>query len=170
MVKSPRRVWYYVAAAAVLIGLIFTINILVPPTKQQMADNYISHQLNDLGASMSGIEDSVERIRSLYNKGRFAEALILSEAIISYDASNQKVLEYAGVTNLRLQQYDKALAWFKQLASYKSVSNKGIFYQALTLIKRNKPGDLTQAKSLLEQVVQYDLECREFAQQWLDKW
>jgi tetratricopeptide (TPR) repeat protein len=170
VVKSPRRLWYYVAAAAVIIGLIFTINVLVPPTKQQMADRYISQQLNDLGASMSGLEDSVERIRSLYNKGRFAEALTLSEAIISYDASNQKVLEYAGVTNLRLQQYDKALAWFKQLASYKGVSNKGIFYQALTLIKRNKPGDLTQAKSLLEQVDQYDLEGREFAREWLSKW
>lgn len=169
-VKSPRRIWYYVAAAAVIVGLIFTTNLLTPPSKQEMAENYIQQELKDLGVSMSGTVDSVELMRSLYNKGQYAEALAISEAIISHDAGNQKALEYAGVTNLRLQQYDKALNWFKQLASYKGFSNKGTFYQALTLIKRNNPGDLPLAKSLLQEVVDKDLEGREIARKWLEKW
>ncbi|AXY73472.1 hypothetical protein D3H65_05550 [Paraflavitalea soli] len=170
VVKSPRRLWQYVAAAAVIAGLIFSIYLLVPPSKQQMADSYIRQELKDLGVSMSGTIDSVDLMRTLYNKGKFADALTISEAIISHDATNQKALEYAGVTNLRLQQYDKALSWFKQLSANKAYSNKGTFYQALTLIKRNQAGDLTQAKSLLEQVVKEDLEGREIAKQWLEKW
>jgi hypothetical protein len=170
VVRPSRRIWNYVAAAAVLFGILFTLNLLIPPSKQQMADSYISQELNDLGVSMSGTVDSVELMRTLYNKGKFADALTISEAIISHDASNQKALEYAGVTNLRLQQYDKALTWFKQLSANKGYSNKGTFYQALTLIKRNQAGDLTLAKSLLDQVVKEDLEGREIAKQWLEKW
>jgi tetratricopeptide (TPR) repeat protein len=170
VVRSPYRIWRYVAAAAVIVGILFTINLLTPPSKQQMADSYIRQELNDLDVSMSGMVDSVELMRTLYNKGKFADALTVSEAIISHDAGNQKALEYAGVTNLRLQQYDKALAWFKQLAASKAYSNKGHFYQALTLIKRNQAGDLALAKTLLEQVVKEDLEGREIAKQWLEKW
>ncbi len=170
VVRSPRRLWQYVAAAAVIAGLVFTIYLLVPPSKQQMADKYIRKELTILDVSMSGMIDSVDLMRTQYNKGNFAEVLKVSEAIISHDASNQKALEYAGVTNLRLQQYDKALTWFKQLAANKAYSNKGMFYQALTLIKRNQPGDLTLAKTFLEQVVKEDLEGREIAKQWLEKW
>lgn len=169
-VKSPRRFWYYMAAAAAIIGLVFAINLLMPPSKQELADRYIRQELQVLGVSMSGHVDSIELMRSLYNKGRFADALSISESIISHDAGNQVALEYAGVTNLRLQQYDKALSWFRRLTSYKGYSNKGTFYQALTLIKRNKPGDLTAAKSLLQEVVDKDLEGREIARQWLQKW
>lgn len=165
-----RKRWYYVAAAAVVVGLIFTVTLLMPQSKQQMADRYIRQELGDLGVSMSATVDSIELARSLYNKGRFSDALGISEAIISRSPGNLKALEYAGVSNLRLQQYDKALAWFKQMASYKGYSNKGTFYQALTLIKRDKPGDLPQAKLLLEQVVNEDLEGREIAREWLAKW
>lgn len=170
VVKSPRPMWQYIAAAAVIIGLIFTITLLIPPSKQQMADRYIRQELKDLGVSMSGTIDSVDLMRSLYNKGRFADALTISEAMISHNAGNQTALEYAGVTNLRLQQYDKALARFKQLAANKGYANKGIFYQALTLIKRNQEGDLNLAKSLLQQVVNEDLAGREVARQWLERW
>ena len=169
-VKSPRRMWYYIAAAAAIVGLIFTITLMTPPTKQQMADRYIRQELKDLGVSMSSTVDSVQRMRDLYNEGRLKESLSLSEAIISHNAGNLKALEYAGVINLRLQQYDKALAWFRQLAARKAEANKGVFYQALTLIKRNQPGDLTLAKSLLDRVVKEDLDGREFAEKWLEKW
>lgn len=168
--KQPRRAWYYVAAAAVVIGIIFTVTLLSPPSKQQLADRYIRQELSDLGISMSGTVDSIELVRTLYNKGKFSEALGISEAIINRSPANLKALEYAGVSNLRLQQYDRALAWFKQMAAHKGYSNKGTFYQALTLIKRDKPGDLPQAKILLEQVVNEDLEGREIAREWLAKW
>ena len=48
-------------------------------------------------------------------------------------------------------------------------ANAGKFYHALTLLKRNQGGDKQQAKLLLEQVVQNDLEGKATAQDWLEK-
>lgn len=169
-VRSINRVWRYVAAAAVVVGLVFTVMLLAPASKQQMADRYIKQELQDLDVSMSGAIDSVQKMRDLYNQGKLNESLAMSEAIISHNAGHLKALEYAGVINLRLEQYDKALAWFKQLSAQKAYSNKGTFYQALTLMKRNAPGDLLQARSLLNEVVEKDLDGKPFAEQWLKKW
>lgn len=169
-IQPKRRLWYYVAVAAAIVGIVLTVTFLSGDSKQQLADRYIKQELNDLGVSMSATVDSIELVRSLYNKGNYAEALNISEALISRNATNVKALEYAGVTNLRMQQYDRALAWFKLMAARGGYSNKGTFYQALTLIKRDKPGDLIAARTLLEQVVKEDLEGREFAREWLAKW
>jgi tetratricopeptide (TPR) repeat protein len=171
VIRPVRSLWRYVAVAAVVAGLVFAISVLfIPPSKEQMADSYIRQELNMLGAHMSGNIDSVEMVRQLYNKGKFTEALALSEDMVSHRADNQFALEFAGVSNLQLKQYDKALAWFKQLASYKAHVNKGVFYQALTLMKRNQPGDLPLARTLLEQVERERLYGHEFAREWLAKW
>ncbi len=169
-VRSTNRIWRYVAAAAVIVGLIFTVNLLIPVSKQQMADRFIRQELQDLDVSMNSTADSVQMMRDLYNQGKLNESLAMSEAIINHNAGNLKALEYAGVINLRLQQYDKALVWFKQLSSQKAYSNKGVFYQAVTLMKRNQPGDLPLAKSLLDEVVKNDLDGKAFAEKWLEKW
>jgi tetratricopeptide (TPR) repeat protein len=87
------------------------------------------------------------------------------------DTSLFEVKKYAGIVSLRLGQYDKAINYFSQLANYTQLyANPGKFYHALTLMKRNRPGDKQTAKILLEQVVQNDLEEKETAQQWLKKW
>lgn len=170
VVRPVNRIWRYVAAAAVIVGLIFTINVLLPVSKQQMADRYIRQELLDLDVSMNSTIDSVQAMRDLYNQGKLDESLAMSEAIINNDGGNLKALEYAGVINLRLQKYDEALRWFKQLSEQKAYSNKGVFYQAVTLMKRNQPGDLSLAKSLLDEVVKKDLDGKAFAEKWLEKW
>ena len=48
--------------------------------------------------------------------------------------------------------------------------NPGEFYQALTLMKRNIPGDHQKAKFLLQDVVDKNLSGKEEAQKWLKKW
>ena len=45
--------------------------------------------------------------------------------------------------------------------------NPGEFYQALTLMKRNLPGDKQKAKILLQEVVNKNLTDNETAQDWL---
>ena len=167
---ATRYIWRAVAAAAVIIGLIFTINLLTPVSKQQLADRYIQRELLDLDVSMSSTVDSLQKMRELYSQGNLSASLTISEAIISHDAANLQALEYAGVINLRLEQYDKALAWFRQLAAKKAQVNKGVFYQAVTLMKRNQPEDLPLAKSLLDEVVQKDLYGKDLAEKWLQKW
>ncbi len=106
----------------------------------------------------------------LYNEHQLDSSLRLFESIIQRDTANISAKKYAGIVYLRLGNYDKALAYFQELEKYTSLySNPATFYHALALMKRNQPGDKQQARQLLQQVVQNDLEEKETAQQWLKK-
>jgi tetratricopeptide (TPR) repeat protein len=176
-VNSPghtpvRRLIYYIAAAAVVSGIVFgvyTMNSQVTP--QQLASQYEQEYLKTLPVTMSGQINSQQTGLSLYNEGKTADALQQFEKIIQSDTSNFTAKENAGIAALRLKNYDKALYYFKQLETYKdNFSNPALFYQALTLMDRNQSGDDARAKQLLQQVVQNDLEEKETAQKWLKKW
>lgn len=112
-----------------------------------------------LGVTM-GSQDSLETGLSLYNSGKLAEALTMFETLAKNStANNTNAKKYAGIVSLRLQNYDKALAYFSMLEAETSLySNPGKFYKAVTLLKRNKNGDKEAAKSLLIQVRDNDLE------------
>jgi tetratricopeptide (TPR) repeat protein len=164
------RKLFLAGAAAVVIGLLVAAYLFMTPvSKQQMADRFIQQNLTTLGVGMGGA-DSLETAKGLYNQGKFLEALNILEMIALHDPSNGSAMEYAGITNLRLAKYDKALEWFQQLSLRKSYNNPGLFYQALTLMKRNQPGDQEKAKLLLKQVVDANLPKKDIAQQWLEKW
>ena len=92
------------------------------------------------------------------------------ENIIQKDTGNYLIKNYLGIVYLRLGNYDKALRYFQQLENYSSLSsNPGVFNQALTLMKRNQPGDKQKAKLLLQQVVDHDLYGKKAARQWLKR-
>ena len=63
----------------------------------------------------------------------------------------------------------KALEYFQELARYVLYTNPGLFYQALTLLKRNQPGDKEQAKQFLQQVIDRHLDGDETAREWVKK-
>ena len=170
-VVHVRRLWKYVAAA-IVIGIVSTTVYIVAsgPSPSQMADKYISEELANLGALM-GTGDSVDIGKRLNDAGNFAGALHIFEEIISREPGHLQALEYAGITALELGSYEKALRYFGELASIESrISNPGKFYMALTLMKRNQPGDKHKAKEFLQSVIQNNLGHREEAQTWLRNW
>ena len=77
--------------------------------------------------------------------------------------------KYAGIVSLRLKEYDKALMYFSMIESDTSYSNWGKFYKALTLLERDKKGDIEAAKILLQQVRDNELEGKKEAEEWLKK-
>jgi tetratricopeptide (TPR) repeat protein len=170
-VKNPfRRFIYYAASAAVIAGLIFGVyRITNTATPLQLATQYEKENLQTLGVTMSSHADSIQTGIRLYNDGKYTEALLHFETIIRSDTSNSDAIKYAGYSALMLKKYDDALNLFKELEAYKMYSNPALFLQALTLLDRNQPGDATNAKQLLEQTVQNDLDGKETAQDWLKK-
>lgn len=170
-VKNPfRRFIYYASAAAVIAGLIFGVyRFTNTTTPQQLATQYEKENLQTLGVTMSSHADSIQTGIRLYNDGKYTEALLHFETIIRSDTSNSDAIKYAGYSALMLKKYDDALNLFKELEAYKMYSNPALFLQALTLFDRNQPGDATNAKHLLEQTVQNDLDGKETAQDWLKK-
>lgn len=164
-----KKLWQYAVAAAVTAGLIagayfyFTARRL----PAQLADEYIETHINKVSVLMTSHEDSLQQAKKLYNEGQFAAAREQLQAIIQSDSTNIKAKELAGIVSLRLHNYDQALVYFTDLEGYTLYSNPGKFYHALTLLKRNQPGDVEAAKRLLQQVVAEELAEQETAREWL---
>lgn len=166
-----RKLVYYVAAAAAVSGIIFgTYTFTNAASPQQLADKYISENLQSLGVTMSSRVDSMQTGLQMYNDGKYAEALVQFEKIIQSDTTNYTAKQYAGLAALRLKDYNKALAWFKELETYSgNQSNPAQLYQALTLMERNQSDDAAKAKQLLQQIVRNDLDGKEAAQEWIGR-
>lgn len=164
-----RKLIYYMAAAAVVAGIVFGIYTLNKPVSTtQLASQYIREHLQTLGVTMSGRSDSMQTGLRMYNEGKTSEALLQFEKIIQSDTSNFTAKEYAGIAALKLKDYDKALNWFKELETYSGLyANPALLYQSVTLMERNQSGDAVKAKQLLLQIVQNDAEGKETAQEWL---
>ncbi len=166
-----RRLLPYAVAASVLIVLVAAWLIFGPGTSpDQLADKYISRQLQNLPVKMSSVQDSMQKAVATYNQGQLPEALRQLEQLLRQDPAKIQAKIYAGIVCLRLQEYDKALGYFQQLEADTTLySNPALFYQSLTLMKRNHPGDSRKARQLLQSVVDRDLDKKEDAQQLLLK-
>ena len=167
-----RRLWAYGAAAAVLVmvaGLwwIFTRNA----GPEKLANRYIDRQLTNLPVKMSSVQDSLQMAVSLYNEERFTEALKKLQDILQKDPGLIQAKNYTGLVYLRLKEYDKALEYFQQSAKDTTLySNPALFFESLTLMKRDHPGDAVMARQLLQEVVDRNLDKKEDALQMLKDW
>lgn len=169
-----RKMWVYsvAAAAAVIVCVFFAWYIFFSnsASPQQMADSYINENLKTLPVKMGTEEDSIQTGLRLYNASKYDSAIQQFETIIQKDTGNYLAKEYLGIVYLELGNYDKAIPYFQQLENYSRFSNPAIFYQALTLMKRNQPGDKQKAKQLLQWVDKNNLEGKATAHEWLKKW
>ena len=155
--------------AAVLLGSWFLF--LRPPGPQQLARDYVSRNLATLDVKMSSTRDSLQTAIQQYNSGDLPGAATLFENILQYHPDNEFATQYTGLVYLRLQQYDKALHYFQQLAVDTALYiNPALFYQSLTLMERHLPGDDQKAKAMLQEVVDRRLGRNEDARQLLSKW
>jgi len=165
-----RRFWPYVSAAAVTIALVFRFVFFSPSMSPiKLANEYIQSDLAIISTDM-GMGDSIEIGKKLYNEGKFEDAQKQFERIILADSLESSAKEYAGIVSLRLEQYDKAIQYFVELENTRLKINPGKFYHALTLMKRNGPGDLQEAKKLLHAVEEENLKFKDIAKKWLNKW
>jgi tetratricopeptide (TPR) repeat protein len=143
-----KRMRIYVASAAAILVIVFSWYLFnKPDSPQQLANEYIKQNFQKLNVTMSSKEDSMQIGLRLYNSGKLP-----------------------GIVSLQLKNYDEALAYFTQIENDPRVSNPAKLYKALTLMERNNADDKEQAKELLQQIIQNNLEGKETAQQWFGKW
>ncbi|HEX9510059.1 MAG TPA: hypothetical protein VF939_06220 [Puia sp.] len=159
-----RRFLSAIAAAALFAGIALCWYLFFNPVAApRLADQYIRQNLDLLSVKM-GTVDSMQTGLTLYNEGKFPEALQQFETILRADSSNSTAMLNAGITSLRMQDFDKALDFFKKLEVRTDPHlNPALFYGALTLMKRNHAGDPTLAKQFLRKIVQKDLNKKEEA-------
>jgi tetratricopeptide (TPR) repeat protein len=168
IVRKMRR---YAAAAAAILAILFAWYLIVKPASaQQLAAQYIKEHFQSLDVAMSGKLDEMQTGLSLYNDGKFGEALQQFEKLIARDSISFEAKKNAGIVSLKLKDYDKALDYFTQIENDTRFSNPAKLYKAITLMERNGVSDKDQAKELLQQIVQNNLEGKETARQWIKKW
>ena len=162
-----RKLLPYFSAAAVLLLVLATILFLNASTPvTELADQYIEKNLIELSPVL-GTEDSLEIGKTMYNNGNFVNALQIFEALLERGISHDEIIRYAGITSLRLEKYDKALTYFKDLENIHLEINQGKLLRALTLMKRNQPGDKEEAKIILKSIVDQELYGKDIAANWL---
>jgi TolA-binding protein len=161
--------WYMLAAAASVIGIIFLLN---PFSKsgEQLVNNYVTKNLEQLSVNMNGSKDSLQLALDFYNKKDYNNALLLFSDIYQKDSLQTDALKFAGLTLFMQGNYDAAIKQFNELAAKQGLfSNPGLFYKALVLLKRNTGTDKEEARKLLQQVTEQQLEGSKQAAEWLKK-
>ena len=141
------------------------------PKARQLADAYIQDNLATLSQTMDGARDSLQQGIAAYNNKEYAKALDIFETVFASHPDNTDALLYAGITSLATGDHEKAITKFTELSSKTNLfSNPGLFLKAVTLLKRNAPGDREEAKAALQQVADQNLENAEEARKMLKSW
>ncbi len=112
----------------------------------------------NLPVKMDANTDSLQMGLRLFNDQKLREAQIVFDNILHEKNNDSEAIKYAGITALRLGEYDKALEHFHSLSKQTNLfSNPGKFYEAITLMKR-KPVNKKEIDDLLQEVIDNNLE------------
>ncbi len=107
---------------------------------------------------MDGNSDSLQVGLRLFNEQKLYEAQVIFKKILQRKNSDSKAIKYAGITALRLKQYDKAIVYFQALSQQKNLySNPGKFYEALALMQQ-QPINKKEVEKILNEVIDNNLE------------
>jgi len=166
-VRQIRYAMYSALAAAVITAILW-IAIRSNNSPTDYANRYIKDHHSMISVTM-GKEGEIQKAADLYNKGQYTAALTAFENIIGKDSTLFYPLEYAGLAALRIPDYEKALRYFSRLEKFHAYSNPAVILQAITLMKRNQPGDKQEAKALLKKVADQNLDGKEDAENLLKK-
>lgn len=138
-------------------------------TLEEYAHHYVEQNFNHRNVQMGATKDSMQLALSLFNEGKLQQSLNISNSIIAAHPDNAEQLELSGITYLRLNDYNNALAKFKQMEPLDLYDNPSVLYQAITLLKRKEPLDSQEAEKLLQRVIDENLGGKKVAQSWLNK-
>ena len=171
----PMR-WAAAASIIVLLGLGWYIFRPVNDhsSTDQLTTEYIAAHFDQLpttmdgGSSGSGAVDSVRTGVELFNEGKLTEADTWFQSVLARQPTREDALTYAGIVALRQGNYDQAINLFHRLSQLTDlVGNPGTFYEALTHLKRGQPLDKEQARKLLEEVINKNLDGKQDAEQFM---
>ena len=169
--SAPMR-WAAAASVVLLLGLggYFLRGTTNSPDANQLADAYITRNYDQLSTNMGGGPvDSLTQGIGLYNDRKFAEAEVVFQDLLTQHPDNDRALKFAGIVALRQQKYDVAINRFHRLSQRTDLfSNPGTFLEAIALLQRNRPIDKEQAKKLLEEVINKNLDGKSDAVRLID--
>ena len=168
--KIKSMIWLSGLAASIVMIVGFWWFSRTPDVSANvLADTYIQEHFQNLPVKMDANTDSLQMGLRLFNEQKLSEAQTVFENILKRKNNDSEAIKYAGITALRLKNYDKAVEYFKDLASQKELfANPGKFYQAIALLKQS-PKNQEKADTLLKEVIDRNLEGKQEASLLLGK-
>ncbi|WP_299767095.1 hypothetical protein [uncultured Dokdonia sp.] len=150
--KNKRSWVYYISAA--LIAIMIGIAVLMPK-KQNSQELYVDYyETSDIPSLVSrGGEDDTSLIDAerYFEEGNYNKVLtILTPKVATVTKNKASILLYKGISEMELNQFEKAHATFDQLSTSDLIdAPMAIWYKALLYLKMD---DSENAKVLLRQI------------------
>lgn len=170
--SAPMR-WAAAASIVLLLGVGWYFFRPTDSTiiASRLVDEYVTEHFMELPTTMEGgAVDSLKLGAEQFNQGKLTEADAIFQGLLTRQPTNDSVLKYAGIVSLRQGNYDKAITLFHRLSQQTDlVVNPGTFYEALAHLKKGQPLDKSQAKKLLEEVINKNLEGKAEAERFVNE-
>ena len=164
----PISLWVSGIAASILI-VAAVLFFSAKPDPGQLASMYIEQNLTTLSVTMGVEQDSLALGVNAYNDQDFRLAEEIFSDLLKYPEVQFNAMKYLGIVALAKADYAAALKHFEDLALYEGMhANPGMFYKAVTLMKRAEPQDVEQAKEILSIVVRDKMAGHKEAERWLE--
>ena len=167
-VVSLRTAMRVALAAAIITAVVVTVVLNSKPSASGLASRYIDKEFAQLEVHM-GTADDLSKAVENYNNGKYTEAENGFERVLAKDSGSLEIIKSAGIAALRAGDYEKALQHFRKMETFHAYYNPAVLLQAVALMKRSQPGDKQEAKSLLQRVIDNNLDGKETAQEWRKK-
>ena len=172
--ESPRKV---VPLLAFLSGIAATIFIVAglyfynrQPDAQRLAEAYITNNLQNMSVTMGAEQDSLALGINAYNEKNYARAERIFKSLAMDESVGFESTKYLGLVYLQTDSYENAIMQFQRLLEdQEAFANPGLFYKAVTLMKRSQGNDVEEAKKILQTIVQNKMAGYKEAERWLEK-
>lgn len=161
--KSAGRIYYYLAAASVVLFLGFQFFFNQNISNQDLYDDYVA--LNDLPSFVSrGYEtESLVQAENLFVEKKYEEALSIFQSLLNKSDDKANIYLYKGLAEIELEQYNAAEYTFDTLINSSLIdAEKGYWYKALLYLKTDR---IKEAKHLLDNIISKSLYNHEIAKQ-----
>lgn len=153
--KRDKRLFYYLAAASILLFVAFSFFLNESPTNQELYNDYVA--LNDLPSFVSRSETSnkLAKGQELFESQNYKESLSIFKSAANTEEVSGNVLIYKGLSEIELGLYDNAQATFDSLINSDLFDAQiGYWYKALLFLKQDRVED---AKQILNKIVSDNL-------------
>lgn len=149
---SQKKIFYAAASITIFMICVFSYNLLNKQSTEKLFVEY--YQASDLPSVTKRADEQNDLINGVkrFNDSKYKESLELLKVYESTENLNPSVYIYAGMANLKLIKYQKAIIEFDKLINSNSIDkSKGLWFKALTYLKMK---DKRNARMILEIIIQ----------------
>lgn len=150
--NNVRRLFYYIAAASVVVFLGFQLFLNQSLTNQELYNSYID--LDDLPSfvSRNNGSNTLPEAQELFEDKNYEEALLIFNEK-SNDVENLgHLLIYKAISQIELEKYKEAAQTLDELINSDLLdAEKGYWYKALLFLKENRK---EEAKQILKYIIE----------------